>query len=593
METFANFVNEKRTEIKNNFEGQFFVNELRHHYNLRQPKAEKPTMVFFVVRINSEQVKISTGMRVYPKHWDVKRAREGGCIPYLENENNRLLNECLSIIDARFIEYKNYVNEGILSIGKESLKEFIKTGKIMTSRKKEKTPIDVAKVLQTYIRKDTSIKDGTRGNYLRFIKKFGEYLSGKNIRDYTDITFELMKGFQQWCVENTKGKNGQRASGESINKIVECTSKCLRTYLVENGLMSGSQYHDIQVKPLKEVSIDDEIALRDDELTLLYNYQCADERDEKIKDLFLLECTTGQRFSDIEKVDDLIEQKDGRTYFNLVQDKGGAKVQVDVLFQMALDILKKYSFNKLPACDRKVFNKRIKEIAKDAGISGAEEVRYHEAGMAGVKVKSKERHECISSHTGRRTFTTMLSLRGFNDTEIARYTGHSSLIMVRRYDKSKVGTKTKEMFENLKLERPECVLKTVKEHIGSVHSTTNTPAINTSFPKPTDSKSPNEFAQWLVKELGLSPKGRYIFLTDLMDKIAEEKRRIIHKYGQDRYLQIKEYLGLDLGTIDKERLEKLFLHVWPHIPRPKIIGISKVNKADLSKLWDLKEEVEL
>ena len=98
METSATFVNEKRTEIKNNFEEQFFVNELRHHYNLRQPKAEKPTMVFFVVRINNEQVKLSTGMRVYPKHWDVKRAREGGCIPYLENENNRLLNEWLSII---------------------------------------------------------------------------------------------------------------------------------------------------------------------------------------------------------------------------------------------------------------------------------------------------------------------------------------------------------------------------------------------------------------------------------------------------------------------------------------------------------------
>lgn len=74
----------------------------------------------------------------------------------------------------------------------------------------------------------------------------------------------------------------------------------MKKYLVNNGLMKGSQYADIEIEPLKE---DDEIALRDDELTMLYNYQCTTKEDEDIKNLFLMECTTGQRFSDIEKVD--------------------------------------------------------------------------------------------------------------------------------------------------------------------------------------------------------------------------------------------------------------------------------------------------
>ena len=69
MENLATFVFEKRTEIKNNFKEQIFANELKRHYNLRNPKGEKPTMVFFVVRINNEQVKISVGMKVYPKYW--------------------------------------------------------------------------------------------------------------------------------------------------------------------------------------------------------------------------------------------------------------------------------------------------------------------------------------------------------------------------------------------------------------------------------------------------------------------------------------------------------------------------------------------
>ena len=461
MQNLANFVIEKRTEIKNNFKEQIFANELRHHYNLRNPKGCKPTMVFLVVRINNEQVKISTGMKVYPIHWNVNRAKEGNGIPFLENNNNRLLNERLILFDTRFDEYKRLVNDGIVSIDKEILKTYIHTGTIM-AKKQTKIKIDIAKVLLSYIDKDTSIKQGTKDNYTRFIKSFGEYLATQSIDDYAGITMDLMKGFQQWCIENTKGRNGGRASGESVNKKVECTLKCVKRYLVGNGLMTGSQFADIQVEPLKEINIDDEIALLDDELTLLYKYQCENKRDEEIRDLFLLECTTGQRFSDVEKVADLVEHKDGRTYFNLIQDKGGNKVQVDIIFQMAIDILEKYDYQ-LPTHNKKIFNKQIKEIAKSAGIKGQEQIRYHEADIAGVSNFTKERYDCISSHTGRRTFTTLLSLRGFNETEIARYTGHASLTMVRRYDKSKVGTKVKEMFERLKIEHPDCILKMVGE----------------------------------------------------------------------------------------------------------------------------------
>lgn len=461
MQNLANFVIEKRTEIKNNFKEQIFANELRHHYNLRNPKGSKPSMVFLVVRINNEQVKISTGMKVYPNHWNFNRAKEGNGIPFLENNNNSLLNERLSMFDTRFDEYKRLVNDGIVSIDKEILKTYIHTGTIM-AKKQTKTKIDIAKMLLSYLDKDTSIKEGTKANYTRFIKSFGEYLATQSINDFANITMDLMKGFQKWCIENTKGRIGVRASGESVNKKVECTLKCIKRYLVGNGLMTGSHFADIQVEPLKEINIDDEIALRDDELILLYNFQCQNKRDEEIRDLFLLECLTGQRFSDVEKVDDLVERKDGRTYINLIQEKGGAKVQVDVIFQMAIDILEKYDF-KLPTYNKKIFNIRIKEIAKYAGIEGKEQIRFHEADIAGVSNFIKERYDCISSHTGRRTLTTLLSLRGFNETEIARYTGHSSLTMVRRYDKSKTGTKVKEMFERLKIEHPEQILKMVGE----------------------------------------------------------------------------------------------------------------------------------
>ena len=300
----------------------------------------------------------------------------------------------------------------------------------MAKKKASAQPIDVAKVLLSYLDKDTSLKESTKSNYERFIRSFGDFLSSYTIKSVADITQGMIKDYRQWCIENTTGKSGGRASGQSINHKVDCTLKCIKKYLVDNGLMAGSQYADIQVEPLKEEAIDDEIALRDDELNLLYSYKCESELDEEIRDLFLLECTTGQRFSDIEKLDDLVEHKDGRTYFNLIQNKGGSKVEVDVIFQMALDILVKYQY-KLPTHNKKLFNNRIKEIAKAAGITGDVQMRYHEAGKAGVRQVVKKRWEVVSSHTGRRTFVTLLSLRGMTEAEIARYSGHKSLSMVR------------------------------------------------------------------------------------------------------------------------------------------------------------------
>lgn len=62
---------------------------------------------------------------------------------------------------------------------------------------------------------------------------------------------------------------------------------------------------------------------------------------------------------------------------------------------MALDILAKYNYQ-LPTINKKKFNTRIKEIAKQAGIKGIEEQRYEQAGIAGVQVTKKDIIVCLA-----------------------------------------------------------------------------------------------------------------------------------------------------------------------------------------------------
>ena len=39
---------------------QFFINEIGCKFNLRKPKSEKPTNVYFVARVRNKQIKLST-----------------------------------------------------------------------------------------------------------------------------------------------------------------------------------------------------------------------------------------------------------------------------------------------------------------------------------------------------------------------------------------------------------------------------------------------------------------------------------------------------------------------------------------------------
>ena len=54
-------------------EQQIFINEIQTSFVLRQPKSTKPTNIYLVCRIQGKQVKLATGVKVYPEHWNTKK----------------------------------------------------------------------------------------------------------------------------------------------------------------------------------------------------------------------------------------------------------------------------------------------------------------------------------------------------------------------------------------------------------------------------------------------------------------------------------------------------------------------------------------
>ena len=49
---------------------QTFIQELQGNFFLRSPKKTTPSLLYYVVRINNKKIRLATGVKVYPQHWD-------------------------------------------------------------------------------------------------------------------------------------------------------------------------------------------------------------------------------------------------------------------------------------------------------------------------------------------------------------------------------------------------------------------------------------------------------------------------------------------------------------------------------------------
>lgn len=86
--------------------GQIFINEVRCNFNLREPKADKPTNIYLVASINNKQVKLATGVKVYPSQWNAKKqeAYVSVRLTELDNTNNTIANDKLNELKNSFVE---------------------------------------------------------------------------------------------------------------------------------------------------------------------------------------------------------------------------------------------------------------------------------------------------------------------------------------------------------------------------------------------------------------------------------------------------------------------------------------------------------
>ena len=408
---------------------QLFFNELKAQFNLREPKEQKPTNIYMVVFLDGKQYKLSTGLKVYPEHWNSEKQQAFvSCrLNEIDNINNTIINDKLTELKQTFVDYKLYIcthpDEVINQL--YILKKYIY--KDMEHKGTKKEPIDIFAHLFDALDKDVNKKGdilatgknkSTKAQDYSQIKPFKTFIDSTGLVFYSfnDLNREIISNYQEWLINNLQGRtNGGKCSVSTINKNINKLLELINKYAVKRGLMDNSVFTNLQVEKLKDksASIDNYIALRDDEIYKLWNYKTKTKADDAVKDIFILNCLIGQRIGDIDKIDKNVDKTGDSVYISLVQDKCTHKIETELIFTLAKTILEKYDY-KLPTINKGTFNTKLKAIAKDAGITGTETITTHTAGTSEPITEYKEKYDCISSHTARRTFVTLLSLREWN-----------------------------------------------------------------------------------------------------------------------------------------------------------------------------------
>lgn len=267
------------------------------------------------------------------------------------------------------------------------------------------------------------IKLKKKGKYFSMYKKLLEHFL--NYQDHIERSFstkdigrEEIEGFIDYLHID------KRLKASTIKSMVT-KLKYLLQKAYFNGWAVDDSYTDAKVRENDST----QIYLSEKEVARIYYARGLTKKQEEIKDMFIVGCMTGQRYSDYSRLskDNIIGDN-----IHVLQKKTKNKAVVPMT-DYVREIFEKYNGQLPRARCIQYFNKAIKVICKRIGMT--ELVVYEEEQAGEVVMIKKSKYEMISSHTARRTFATNMIRNNVSTSKIRKCTGHKSTACFDRYDR--------------------------------------------------------------------------------------------------------------------------------------------------------------
>ncbi|MGV0978708.1 tyrosine-type recombinase/integrase [Empedobacter falsenii] len=381
---------------------------------LKEPKSSSETIIYLVIRWDGLQMKISTKQKINPKFWNKERLK----VKEVVSENNhQLINkELVEIEKVAYAMFKSFTETFKRKPNTEELKNLIEQEYFQNNPMFKK--VDQKTILDYFDDYIETIKSTTAHTTVQKYKQAKDNFSAfqkhkKRLYNTEMIDLKFRNEYVEYLIEYKK-----YAPTTVYRKM-----KFLRTvlYFIENlGIKVNPFLHNSRFLT-KDIEVDN-IALSENEIDEIERLDLSDnKRLEQVRDLFLVACYTGQRFSDLNKINqsNIIDDE----YIAIRQQKTNEQLTLPLL-KVVKTILVKYSY-RLPKISNVKFNEYIKEVAK---LCETLNKQYNGD-------NKKVRWQMISSHTARRTFVTLNYGKGVDLDTLKLGTGHKQTKTLQTYIK--------------------------------------------------------------------------------------------------------------------------------------------------------------
>ena len=413
-------------------ERQIFINEMQARFNLRKPRSEKPTNLYLVCRINNKQVKLSTGVKIYPDHWNEKRqeAYISVRLSEIDNINNTIVNKKITKLKEYFIEFKHYLCMHPDEIG-ESMK--LLKQHIYKDRMKKELQKPATFIMKQIIEAKTCA-ESSKKQYRSNIDKFERFLKENEIPNtWESMNLDTINRYQKQIIkENPLHPHNTLRNiikGTIFNLLGIADKRLDIPFKWSDSNLNSFEF--VKDKSNKELADNKKVSLTEEQLNKFYKHIITGtERQIKkyteIKDLFILQCLVGQRIGDMQKFfngDNEMDEEAGT--ISIIQQKTKARAIIPLL-PLAKEIISKYENKELLYYkERKsIVNEALKEVAEQAGLD--EPITYEENGIK----QTQPLYKLLHTHTARHTFITILCRKGIPKETVIIATGHEDTKMI-------------------------------------------------------------------------------------------------------------------------------------------------------------------
>ncbi|MDP3556273.1 MAG: site-specific integrase [Bacteroidota bacterium] len=264
---------------------------------------------------------------------------------------------------------------------------------------------------------DLKVKHGTIKSYKTTQAVLIKFQQSQNRRlEFENINLNFYDEFVNYLAK--KLNYSANTIGKNVKNI-----KVFMNEATERNLNNNMDYLKKGFKVSKEDI--DNIYLSEDELKKIYELDLSDdERMGQARDLFIVGCYTGLRFSDFSQIK---KENIRNGLFTIRTEKTNELIAVPVhplIEKIMLKYKGKYANSLPPSYSNQVINAYLKDIGERAKFF--EEVMVKKT-IGGKKNETTYyKYQLITTHTARRSFATNLFLQEFPAISIMKITGHRS-----------------------------------------------------------------------------------------------------------------------------------------------------------------------